>query len=68
MPIQRCTIRGKKGFKFGSGVCYTGPDGHDRARQQGIAVMTRKAEVEGATTKAEIEAYIAAHASELADG
>ena len=38
MPIKKCSINGKPGFKYGdTGKCYTGPSGRNKARNQGIA-------------------------------
>ena len=68
MPIRACTLRGNKGWKFGqAGSCFTGPDAHEQARQQGLAVLTSQAKAAGAKSKADIEAHIAAHGNELAD-
>jgi hypothetical protein len=39
MPIKRCSIDGKDGWKYGdSGTCYSGPDGKRKAIAQAIAV------------------------------
>lgn len=38
MPIKRCTINGKKGWKWGdSGHCYTGPGAKAKAARQAAA-------------------------------
>lgn len=39
MPLKRCQINGKDGWKWGNeGKCYTGPDAKKDAIKQGIAV------------------------------
>jgi len=39
MPLQRCQVDGKDGWKYGeSGKCYTGPDAKQKAIAQGIAM------------------------------
>lgn len=39
MPVQACTVNGKRGFKYGAqGKCYPGRAGHSRAVAQGIAI------------------------------
>ncbi len=39
MPVKRCQIEGKDGFKWGdSGKCYTGPEAKKKAIAQGIAI------------------------------
>jgi hypothetical protein len=39
MPVQRCTAKGKSGWKYGStGKCYTGTDAKKKAIKQGLAV------------------------------
>lgn len=39
MPLKRCTVDGKSGWKWGNeGKCYTGKDGKKKAIRQGIAV------------------------------
>lgn len=38
MPIEKCTVNGKSGFRYGkSGKCYTGPGAGKKAAKQGIA-------------------------------
>lgn len=39
MPVKKCQIEGKDGFKWGDeGKCYTGPDAKKKAIAQGIAI------------------------------
>lgn len=39
MPVKKCQINGKDGFKWGDeGKCYTGPDAKKKAIAQGIAI------------------------------
>lgn len=39
MPLQRCQFNSNPGWKFGkSGKCFTGPNGKERAAQQGAAI------------------------------
>jgi hypothetical protein len=39
MPLKRCTIDGKSGWKWGDkGHCYTGPGAKKKAIKQGVAV------------------------------
>ena len=39
MPLKKCTIDGKAGYKWGDdGKCYTGPEGKKKAIKQGVAV------------------------------
>lgn len=39
MPLKKCQIDGKSGWKYGdSGKCYTGPDAKRKAIMQGIAI------------------------------
>ena len=39
MPIKRCTIDGKDGWKYGDeGKCYTGPNAKEKAVRQAIAI------------------------------
>lgn len=39
MPLKRCQINGKDGWKWGDeGKCYTGPQGKKKAIAQGIAI------------------------------
>ena len=43
MPIKRCSSDGKSGYKWGdSGHCYTGKDGREKARKQGISIEVSK--------------------------
>jgi hypothetical protein len=40
MPIQRCSVDGKQGWKYGeSGRCYTGPGAKKKAIRQGLAIQ-----------------------------
>ena len=39
MPLKKCTIDNKAGYKWGdAGKCYTGPEGKKKAIKQGVAV------------------------------
>jgi len=39
MPLKKCTVDGKSGWKWGdSGKCYTGPDAKEKALEQGRAI------------------------------
>lgn len=39
MPLQRCTVNGKQGWKWRqSGKCYTGPQAKKQALQQAQAI------------------------------
>jgi len=39
MPLMRCQLNGKNGWKWGkNGKCYTGPDAKRRAMAQAIAI------------------------------
>lgn len=41
MPIKKCTINGKQGWKYGDvGTCYTGPNGKKKAIAQAIAIVS----------------------------
>jgi hypothetical protein len=41
MPIKRCTINGKAGWKYGDvGTCYSGPNGKKKAISQAIAIVS----------------------------
>ncbi len=45
MPVMRCTIDGKPGYKWGeSGTCYPGEDGKEKAIKQGQAIEASKSE------------------------
>ena len=40
MPVHKCTIDGKSGYKWGSsGKCYTGPNAESKALAQGVAAI-----------------------------
>lgn len=40
MPLTRCEVNGKSGWKWGSsGKCYTGEGGKRRAIQQATAIV-----------------------------
>jgi hypothetical protein len=42
MPVQKCSVKNKKGWKWGaSGKCYTGKDSKKKAIKQGLAVSFR---------------------------
>ena len=39
MPIKRCSVDGKDGWKWGdNGTCYSGPDGKRKAISQAMAI------------------------------
>ena len=39
MPIKKCQVKGKKGYKAGnSGKCYTGKSGRKKAKNQLTAI------------------------------
>ena len=39
MPVKKCQVKGKKGFKFGdAGKCYKGKSGKAKAANQGRAI------------------------------
>jgi hypothetical protein len=43
MPVQRCTVDGKSGWRWGeSGKCYTGPDAKEKALEQGRAIKANE--------------------------
>jgi len=43
MPLMRCTVNGKAGWKFGaSGKCYAGKAGKAKAALQGRAIEASK--------------------------
>lgn len=43
MPLKKCTINGKSGWKWGdSGKCYTGKDGKEKAMKQARAIEASK--------------------------
>lgn len=43
MPIKKCQVKGKSGFKYGdSGKCYTGKNGKKKAIKQGLAIARRQ--------------------------
>lgn len=59
MPIMRCTLGGRPGWKWGeSGRCYTGANAKEKAIKQGISVFISEAKRSGAKTKKEIDAYV----------
>src|SRR5688572_4328086 len=43
MPIQACSIDGKKGYRWGEhGKCYVGPRARARALQQARAILANR--------------------------
>lgn len=44
MPLQRCSLNGKKGWKWGEGKCYTGPGGREKALKQMRATKSQSIE------------------------
>lgn len=64
MPIMKCTLKGKSGYKWGAaGRCFTGPTAEEEARKQGVAVLYSEARASGAKSKDEISAYISRKAA-----
>ena len=62
MPVMKCTINGKPGYKWGqSGICYTGEDAKAKAAMQGRAILISEAHKAGHDTKEEIESYVSEH-------
>ena len=62
MPIMKCTLNGKPGYKYGkSGICYTGDDAKDKAIAQGRAILISQANKAGIDDKDDIEAYVSEH-------
>lgn len=52
MPIKKCTIDGKSGYKWGDqGKCYVGTDAEKKARIQGIAAISSGAKEKLAAIK-----------------
>jgi len=53
MPVMRCQINGKKGWKYGaSGKCYTGPDSKSKAAAQGRAIKASQSRGDAASPDA----------------
>jgi hypothetical protein len=47
MPIQKCTNKGKSGYRWGQqGHCYTGPGARAKALRQGRAIEVNKGRAE----------------------
>lgn len=45
MPLQRCSVNGKSGWRWGeSGKCYTGPGGRRKALRQMRAIKSQAEE------------------------
>ncbi len=45
MPLKRCTIDGKLGWKWGdSGTCYPDPGGREKALEQAKAILANQGE------------------------
>lgn len=66
MPIKSCTLNGQKGFKFGdAGVCNIGTDAKDKARKQGLAILSSMAKQSGVRTKKQLSDFIEKHKSEF---
>lgn len=43
MPLQKCTVKGQQGWKWGNeGKCYIGKDAKKLAVQQGYAIEGEK--------------------------
>lgn len=52
MPIQACTINGKRGYKWGSqGKCYAGRSGRAKAERQMRAIEARSFATTGRAAK-----------------
>ena len=50
MPVKRCTVKGKSGYKFGDrGTCYPGESGKVKAARQGLAEINRGYKAEPGT-------------------
>jgi hypothetical protein len=59
MPIKKCVLKGKPGWKWGdAGICYTGDDAKEKAVNQGMAALTAEAKRSGLTGMEEIRSYI----------
>jgi len=42
MPVERCTVDGKSGWRWGKqGKCYTGPGAKTKAAKQGAAIKAQ---------------------------
>lgn len=66
MPLQRCSLKGKPGWKFGAaGACFTGEGAEEKARQQGLAILRSMAMKAGHKDKKSIEDYMSKHSREL---
>lgn len=47
MPLQRCTVNDKKGWRWGeSGKCYLGPGGRRKALRQMRAIKSKESTAE----------------------
>lgn len=45
MPIKKCSVDGKSGYKYGdSGHCYTGPNAKEKALLQMRAIKSNSSE------------------------
>jgi len=52
MPIKKCYVNGKSGYKWGdSGTCYIGSGGRAKALAQGQAIEISKHAVEKGATQ-----------------
>lgn len=52
MPIQACTINGKRGWRWGRhGKCYAGPSGRAKAERQMRAIEARSFATTGKPAK-----------------
>lgn len=57
MPIQRCTVNGKMGWKWGSaGTCYPGEAGKAKAQRQAFAVGASRARQHGVRGRQKVAA------------
>ncbi len=55
MPIQRCEVKGKSGWKWGqSGKCYTGPGSRRKAAKQAAAIKANQPTSNTLVTNAKI--------------
>lgn len=64
MPIMKCSIKGKSGYKWSAGGrCFVGPTAEEDARKQGVAVLYSEARASGAKSKEDISAYISRKAA-----
>ena len=56
MTVMRCSKDGAKGYKWGDGVCFIGPDAKQRAFAVGRALAVQKSD--SGTIQSEIEDHV----------